>query len=175
MVEQYEAGDTMGSSLVGPVLIRLVLILKCSQVEAEVCLCAADLRACAHLHMDHIPRTCTRITSAILQSCHVQATEDLGWVGYTLGSQRIKELVYQKAKLGRWRDLTEMLRAAAEEPTLGKMTGDLLEQYGHDMCQHGIALDPEDVKEVSKGTVGRPRKETEAEKRQREQARGEGD
>jgi hypothetical protein len=100
----------------------------------------------------------------------VQATEDLEWVGYTLGSQRIKELVYQKAKLGRWRDLTEMLRAAAEEPTLGKMTGDLLEQYGHDMCQQGIALDPEDVKEVSKGTVGRPRTETEAEERQREQA-----
>ncbi|GAQ88065.1 hypothetical protein KFL_003970120 [Klebsormidium nitens] len=105
---------------------------------------------------------------------HIEATEDLEWVGYTLGSQKIKELVYQKAKLGRWRDLTTMLRAAAEEPTLGKLTGDLLEQNGHDMCQQGIALDPEDVKEVSKGAVGRPRMETEAEKEaekeQREQA-----
>jgi hypothetical protein len=86
----------------------------------------------------------------------VQVTEDLRRVGYVLGSQAIKALVFARAQQGRWRDLVDLLHAAASEKEVGKMSGDALESFGHAVCLQGIELSSDDIRQVFRKAPGRP-------------------
>jgi hypothetical protein len=78
----------------------------------------------------------------------MQATEDLGFGGFFLGSFEIEKFVYEKAKEGRWLDLVDLLHTAASNPVIGSISGKMLERYGHESCILGVELDDDDVREV---------------------------
>ncbi|GAQ92402.1 hypothetical protein KFL_010070020 [Klebsormidium nitens] len=99
---------------------------------------------------------------------HIEATKDLEFDGFRLGSPRIGDLVFQKAKEGRWQDLVDLLHAAASNPRVGEISGSSLEAYGHVRCVLGVDLDDDDIKEVFRKRVGRPRKQEGAKEGARE-------
>ncbi|GAQ89924.1 hypothetical protein KFL_005780020 [Klebsormidium nitens] len=106
-----------------------------------------------------------RLGAAALKSAmrhafaHIEATKDLEFDGFRLGSPRIGDLVFQRAKDGRWQDLVDLLHAAASNSRVGEMSGSSLEAYGHVRCVLGVDLDDDDIKEVFRKRRGRPRKQ----------------
>ncbi|GAQ86781.1 hypothetical protein KFL_003110020 [Klebsormidium nitens] len=115
-----------------------------------------------------------RLGAAALKSAirhafaHIEATQDLEFDGFRLGSPRIGDLVFQRAKEGRWQDLVDLLHAAASNPRVGEMSGSSLEAYGHVRCVLGADLDDDDIKEVFRKRRGRPRKQEGAKEGRRE-------
>jgi hypothetical protein len=94
--------------------------------------------------------------------------KDLEFDGFRLGSPRIGDLVFQRAKEGQWQDLVDPLYAAASNPRVGEMSGSSLEAYGHVRCVLGADLDDDDIKEMFRKRRGRPRKQEGAKEGARE-------
>jgi hypothetical protein len=97
----------------------------------------------------------------------MQATEDLKFGAFFLGSFEIQKLVYERAEEGKWLDLVDLLHTAAKNPLVGSISGSMLEAYGHESCLQGVKLD-DDVREVFRKKRGRPRKEKGAEEKEAE-------
>lgn len=78
-------------------------------------------------------------------------------VGYFLGSPKIKELVYDMAQEGHYRDLVDLLHATARTKQLAVFGGELLEVYGHKrMVFQGVKIGVNQVKQLFRQGPGRP-------------------